>query len=130
MELTEHTAGPHHQIRRIEPNRVFITDRWYDHSLVVGARYLDDDWPVASLDALETSHLEPLIELRPELLIIGVGQRQQILDPALQAALMRRGIGVECMTLDAAARTFNVLMSEDRRALAALIIGEADSPAD
>jgi uncharacterized protein len=130
MELTEHTAGPHHQIRGIEAGRVFVTDRWYDRSLVVGARYLDDSWPVSSLQALESSHLEPLIELRPELLLIGVGRRQQILDPALQAELMRRGIGVECMTLDAAARTFNVLMSEDRRALAALIIGAADSPSD
>ena len=130
MELTEHTAGPHHQIQRIEADRVFISDRWYDRSLVVGARYLDDDWPVGSLDALDQRHLEPLIELRPELVIVGAGQRQQILDPSLQAALMRRGIGVECMTLDAAARTFNVLMSEDRRALAALIIGAAGSPGD
>lgn len=132
MELTEHTAGNHHQIRGIEPNRVFVSDQWYESSLVVGARYLDTDWPVASLDDLEDTHIAALVELRPELVVFGVGQRQQFLPRAIQLGFIRQGIGVECMTLDAAARTFNVLMSEDRRALAALIINSAseDSPAD
>jgi len=124
MELTEHSAGNHHQIRRIEPHRVFVTDRWYDTSLVVGARYLDPDWPVTSLAALGSEQIEPLIELGPELVIVGVGERQQFLSQKTQLAFIRHGIGVECMTLDAAARTFNVLMSEDRRALAALIIAD------
>lgn len=123
MELTEHTAGNHHQIRGIEPNRVFVSDQWYESSLVVGARYLDAEWPVTSLAGLDEDRISALVQLRPELVIVGVGQQQRLLPPETQLAFVRHGIGVECMTLDAAARTFNVLMSEDRRALAALIIG-------
>lgn len=122
MELTEHTAGNHHQIRGIEPHRVFVSDQWYDASLVVGARYIDPAWPVNALEELDETRIDALCRLDPELIVIGVGQSQQILPPATQMAFIRHGIGVECMTLDAAARTFNVLMSEDRRALAALII--------
>lgn len=123
MELTEHTGGDHHQIRGIEPERVFVTDQWYSASLVVGAHYIDPDWPVSRLDDLDRERVAPLVDLGPELVIVGVGQRQQFLPQAIQMAFIRRGIGIECMTLDAAARTFNVLMSENRRALAALIIG-------
>lgn len=122
MDLTEHTAGDHHQIRGVEPGRVFVTDQWYDSSLVVGARYLDPDWPVTGMDALDDARIAALVELGPELVVLGVGQQQQFLPPEAQLAFIRHGIGVECMTLDAAARTFNVLMSENRRALAALII--------
>jgi uncharacterized protein len=130
MELTEHSAGNHHQIRGIEAGRVFVTDRWYDTSLVVGARYLDTNWPVESLSQLDERRVGELLDLGPELVIVGVGQRQLILPRETQRAFLRRGIGVECMTLDAAARTFNVLMSEDRRALAALIIASEGNPAD
>lgn len=130
MELTEHTAGNHHQIRGVEPGRVLVSGQWYASSLVVGARYLDVEWPVAGLRDLDQARIGELVDLGPELVIIGVGQRQQFLSREIQLDFIRRGIGVECMTLDAAARTFNVLMSEDRRALAALIIAEADSRAD
>lgn len=130
MDLTEHTAGEHHQIRGVEPGRVFVTDQWLSSSLIVGAHYLDTDWPVADLDQLGEEQIAPLVEMGPELVIVGVGQRQHFLPPQTQMGFIRHGIGVECMTLAAAARTFNVLMSENRRALAALIISPEDNPAD
>lgn len=130
MELTEHTTDAHHQIRGIEPDRVFVTDQWYDTSLVVGAHYLDPDWPVTSLAGFDEERIAALIDLGPELVVVGAGQRQQFLPHETQRAFIRHGIGIECMTLDAAARTFNVLMSENRRALAALIIAPAGNPAD
>ncbi len=40
---------------------------------------------------------------------------------ALTAALASRGIGVECMTTAAACRTYNILMAEGRRVLAAFL---------
>ncbi|HLS05648.1 MAG TPA: MTH938/NDUFAF3 family protein [Wenzhouxiangella sp.] len=130
MLLTEHTTTEHNQIRGIEPGRVFVTDQWYSNSLLVGAHYLKHDWPVVELGDFTAEIAAPLVELGPELIIVGAGRRQQFLAPEIQHIFLQAGIGVECMTLDAAARTFNVLMSEDRRALAALIISAEDSPAD
>lgn len=130
MLLTEHNTAEHNQIRGIEHDRVFVTDQWYDSSLLVGAHYLEHNWPVARLDDFTAEIAAPLVELGPELIIIGAGRRQQFLAPEIQHVFLQAGIGVECMTLDAAARTFNVLMSEDRRALAALIISAEDNPAD
>jgi uncharacterized protein len=45
--------------------------------------------------------------------------------PAVLAALLTRGIGVEVMDNAAAARTFNLLAGEGRRVVAALLIGTA-----
>ncbi len=128
MQLTEHKPGSHHHIRSVDEHGLVINDRRYTSSVIVGARLLNADWPVLNLDDLNESTIEPLIEHRPEVVVIGVGKIQTFPDPAIQLAFMRHGVGIECMTLDAACRTFNVLMSENRRALAGLIINP-DSPA-
>ena len=56
-----------------------------------------------------------------EILLIGCGARVAMLDPALKAALKERGIGCDAMDTGAACRTYNVLMAEARRVVAALI---------
>lgn len=60
----------------------------------------------------------------PELLLIGTGKRHDMLDPALRTALKARGLGVDTMDTGAACRTYNILLSESRRAAAALILPE------
>jgi uncharacterized protein len=57
----------------------------------------------------------------PEVIVIGTGQKQQFLPAPVLAPLLRLGIGVETMTTQAAARTYNILMAEGRRVVAALL---------
>lgn len=122
MQLTEHKPGNHHHIRRIDGNGLLIDDRLYTTSVILGAHLLTADWPVNSLSDLNEETIKPLVEHSPEVVLLGVGKIQAFPDQAIQRAFMQHGIGLECMTLDAACRTFNVLMSENRRALAGLII--------
>ncbi len=56
-----------------------------------------------------------------EVLLIGTGDRQQLLAQSVVAPLLRLGIGVEAMSTQAAARTYNILMAEGRQVVAALI---------
>jgi len=56
-----------------------------------------------------------------EVLLIGTGDRQYLLPQAVIGPLLRIGIGVESMSTQAAARTYNILMSEGRRVVVALI---------
>lgn len=60
----------------------------------------------------------------PEVLLIGTGTRQTFLSPDTTRPLLQLGIGVETMTTQAAARTYNILMSEERRVLALLLPGD------
>ena len=122
MELTEHKPGNHHVVRAVTEGSVRVDQTTYTASLILGARYLEASWPVNSLADLNETTLAPLIAPEPELVIIGIGQTHQVLGIDIQRFFIERGIGIESMTLPAAARTFNVLMSENRRALAAFIL--------
>lgn len=57
----------------------------------------------------------------PEVLLIGTGQTQHFLPSHITQPLLDIGIGVETMSTYAAARTYNILMSEGRRVVAALL---------
>lgn len=75
--------------------------------------------PMAFLDADEDS--PPLDPNRPEVLLVGTGNQQVLLSQQVLRPLMRAGIGVECMSTQAAARTYNILMAEGRRVIVALL---------
>jgi len=52
--------------------------------------------------------------------LIGTGSAQRFLPAALLHTMTRAGVGVETMSTPAAARTYNILMMEGRRVVAAL----------
>ena len=79
-------------------------------------------WEPRSIDELTTVHIDRLVELDPEIVIIGTGKQLRFPPQSLTATLQVRGIGVEIMAHDAACRTFNILLAEDRRVLAALMM--------
>ena len=80
-------------------------------------------WEVGGFDELSAEDSAALHELGPELVLIGTGEQQRFLHPSLTAPLARAHVGFETMTSHAACRTYNILMSEGRRALLALLPG-------
>ena len=121
MQLTEHTPGNYYFIQSIGPDHVTIQDTTYHHSLLVGAHLLETSWNPPTMEALTAGDLDTLFKYQPEVIVLGQGVTQCFPDPAIFHLCHSRGIGLECMTLEAACRTFNVLMSENRRALLAIL---------
>jgi uncharacterized protein len=66
-----------------------------------------------------------VLALEPEVVLLGTGARQQFLHPSRLAPIYRAGVGVEIMTTAAACRTFNILVAEERRVVAALLPASA-----
>ena len=58
---------------------------------------------------------------RPEVILLGTGNRLQFPHPRLTQPLQQAGIGLEAMDTVAACRTYNILMAEGRQVLAALL---------
>ena len=79
-------------------------------------------WGLSDIAALTRESVTELVALRPELVLIGTGERHQFPTPDIYRALIDAGIGVEIMSTDAACRTYNFLASEGRQVLAALIV--------
>ncbi len=78
-------------------------------------------WDAPDFDTLGADHFERLLALQPEVVLLGTGERQRFPHPRLTAALARAGVGLEVMDTRAACRTYNILVSEGRRVLAALL---------
>ena len=122
MKLTRHTRVAN-SITGLSADSVSINGTRYTASLVVSAEKLLDDYAHPGISALDLAALAPALDDAPELVLIGCGATQQQLPTALLADFARRGIGIEVMTNDAACRTYNVLVSEDRRVTLVLLLG-------
>ena len=109
-------------ISRHEPGRVWVQSQCHEASLVVPWRGPVQRWPVDRFADLSAAHFEQLLALDPELVVFGSGQRLRFVAPALTRALIERRIGIETMDDAAACRTYNVLASEGRSVVAALLI--------
>lgn len=93
------------------------------HSLVASGERLITDWPAASIDTLSADHLAAIIELKPEIVLLGTGATFRFPDRARLAPLYKANVGVEVMDTPAACRTYNILLGEGRNVVAALIVG-------
>jgi uncharacterized protein len=78
-------------------------------------------WEAASFEALAEAHFAELAALGPEIVLLGTGTRLRFPHPRLTSPLSSARIGFEVMDLNAACRTYNILVSEDRRVAAALL---------
>ncbi|MGE5500672.1 MAG: Mth938-like domain-containing protein [Ignavibacteriales bacterium] len=100
-----------------------VSGVWREGSLLI----LDDQprrWPVTRMDELTPDAFEEVIAAGPgvvEFVLLGTGARQALPPRAVREALSAAGMGLEFMSTEAAARTYNVLASEGRRLAAALI---------
>jgi len=121
MDLTLERPGDHLFIRSVSVQGIQVVDDFYNSSIIVSAKQVIPDWPVNSIEHITEQHLEKVLDLQPELVLIGTGARQAFLHPQQMMYFYSRNIGVEVMTTDAACRTFNVLVAESRNVVAALI---------
>lgn len=119
MEIARESAEPN-VIRAWEPGRVRVGGRWVEGHVIISADHLITDWSIASAETIGIEALRPAIALSPEIILIGTGRDVLLPNVDLMRSLAAESIGLETMTTPAACRTFNVLLNEHRRVVAAL----------
>ncbi len=122
MKFTLETSSRVNLIRAYSAQEIRIGEQRLRSSCIVTADTLIQDWEPASLAELTEAHLEPILALKPELVLLGTGPVQRFPPAPIRAAVMARGLGLEVMDLGAACRTFNILVQEERRVAAALFL--------
>jgi uncharacterized protein len=100
---------------------VMVNGERFDRSIAVLAEEVRVDWPAAGFDQLAEAHFAWFLDFKPDVLLLGTGATQRFPHPRLYRALTDAGIGVEFMTTPAACRTYNILVAEDRRVIAAIL---------
>lgn len=99
-----------------------INKQKYMQNLIVMADKLILNWPATDFASLTEAHFEQLIELKPEVVLLGTGEKHQFLHSKIVRNLTHNGIPLECMSTAAACRTYNILMGEGRKVMAMLIM--------
>lgn len=109
-------------VRRVGPRSITVVDREFGSSFLLSPEQLVENWPVAAAAELDAGHVESILALKPEVVLLGTGERQVFPPQAFLAGLLRKGVGVEVMDNAAAARTYDLLAGESRRVVAAFIL--------
>lgn len=121
MKFTEHRDRSINSVRRIDAQGIWVNDQCLSGSFYMTQRHLVPRWEVTDPATLEKTHLDALLALKPEVIILGTGRRQRFLPPALVRHCHAAGVGIEVMDNAAACRTFNVMTTEDRPVVLAVI---------
>lgn len=103
---------------------VTVNGTRYEHALIVTPDQVFTDWR-PSFETLEESHFSTLLALNPEVVLLGTGTKLRFPSPALYRHLVQARVGVECMDTPAACRTYNILMAEGRKVVAAILLSPA-----
>lgn len=104
------------------PGYVAINGQRFTHAVVVTADVLHTDWPATNFASLTAAHFDYFLDLQPEVLLFGTGAQQHFAHPQLLQNLIRAGITIEFMDTPAACRTYNILVAEDRKVVAAVLL--------
>ena len=111
-----------YRINGYASGRITINDWVIETSTILTPNRVLTEWPPERFEDLEPAHMEAIIELTPEIVLLGTGQRQCFPSRNIMLSVLERGIGLEVMNTPSACRTYNILMAEGRRVVAALII--------
>lgn len=103
-----------HTIQSYSDKGVVVDNTPYEKSIIITPTQIINPWSITSLAYLNETTLAPLLDLKPDLILIGHQNTNLYLKPALMHYITQHKIGIECMSLGAACRTFNVLLSEGR----------------
>lgn len=125
MKLHLDKSNPLHGIHSCTRNQmgfeIKIGDEYFTSSLILTSNELID-WNVTQATLLRTEDFQKLAKLKADVVILGTGSKQEFPDPKTYLPLIEAGIGLEVMDTPAACRTYNILFSDDRNIVAALIL--------
>ena len=135
MQVNQDNDLGSHSIRAYQPGEIIVTlppsgdtntaqpveIETLRSSFIISPKHLIHDWPPLTIEMLKAEHLQSLIELQPEVVILGTGEKLQFPERDILAKLHNQQLGVEVMDTAAACRTYNILMMEGRFVVAGMI---------
>ena len=122
MKLHLTQADGQNLITGYSPQWISVNHQRIGQSLIVLPDRLVTDWKINKFDDINETTFKEILNLKPEIVLLGTGQQHRFIHPRLIKSLTEANISVECMSTDAACRTYNILMTEGRQVAAALIL--------
>ncbi|HEY2635613.1 MAG TPA: MTH938/NDUFAF3 family protein [Steroidobacteraceae bacterium] len=122
MRFTQDSTSGANIIRAYGNGELRVNDEVYRSTIIVSASAVQPAPDIRELEDLSRIDPSSILALEPELVLLGTGPRQIFPAASFRAQFLSAGIGVEVMDTGAACRTFNVLVAEQRRVVALLMV--------
>ena len=121
MKLQPAAPSAHNLFTGYGPGYVAINRVRHEKHIVVTAERVTE-WNISGFETLGVAQFEPLLALKPEIVILGTGATLRFPGPEVTRLAAAAGIGLEVMDSKAACRTYNILIAEGRKVLAAILV--------
>lgn len=122
MKLHPSQASSRNTFTAYGSNYVSVNGVRFETSLIVLPGHIVENWGVSDVQAMASADVAALIDLNPELVLLGTGKVLRFPHASILGALAAARIGMEVMDTQAACRTYNILSEEGRNVAAALIV--------
>jgi uncharacterized protein len=109
------------RVRRYTTTELWVEEQCVREPCILSPQRLITGWPAIDIASLTRAQLQPLLDLKPRILLIGDTGPPSRPPTALRREIESLGVALECMELGAACRTYNVLSQEGREVVAGLI---------
>ena len=121
MDLTLQKNSSDKIIKNYENHKIYIDKEKYDFNIFVSKDFIMK-WSLEDINKIVMNDIDDILKFNPEILIIGTGVHPILPKKEIITQLHNNNIGVEFMSTDAACKTFNVLLHEDRNVIAGLVV--------
>ncbi|WP_168463927.1 Mth938-like domain-containing protein [Wolbachia endosymbiont of Ctenocephalides felis wCfeT] len=119
MNITPSILENKNLINSYKEGKFLVNDKEYCSCIIVFPEKVIE---LKKVDIDNQKHFESFLTKEVEILLIGTGKTRNTPNPSVKAYLMeRKGLNFEFMTTDAACRTHNVLILEDRFVVSYLV---------
>jgi len=120
MKLHLATSDGRNAITGYGAGYVEVNGKRYKTNLVIQPASIETDWAPDPDGDIGPETIAFLAALQVEIILLGTGATQRFPPPAKLRPLIDAGVGFEIMDTNAACRTYNILVAENRRVAAAL----------
>ena len=126
MDLTLQKNTSDKIIKNYENHTIYIDKNKYDFNIFVSKDFVIK-WSISEINNIVIDDLSDIIKYNPEIILIGTGLQPILPKSEIINQLYNSNVGVEFMSTDAACKTFNILLQEDRNVIAGLVVQIEDN---
>jgi len=109
-------------VRACDKGQITVGQQNYRRSLILTAERVIPDWRPQRYEELTEQDFAVALSLQAEIILLGTGSTLRFPPAQLSAGILATGTGFEVMDTAAACRTYNILLSEKRKVIAALLL--------
>lgn len=122
MNLIQNENNEVNLIKTVNSVSIHIGEIEINESCIVTNQTLQHKLNLTNIIKLSSGHIQQLLESNPEIIILGSGTKHIFPEIEVLKPIAQKNIGFEVMNNQSAARTYNVLVAEERKVACLLII--------